>query len=85
MGTFVLIPNFTTQKGISKKNTTTRKGAYKKIEKPTDVSYKLIDTNKKEIIRHRNNLLLYYPKDYAVRELTQLYFFTGLKIVQNNS
>ena len=27
----------------------------------------------------------YYPKEYALRDLTQLYSFTGLKIVQNNS
>ena len=37
----------------------------------------------KEIIQHRNNLLPYYPKEYAFRELTQLYSFTGVHIVQN--
>ena len=26
----------------------------------------------------------YYPKEYALRELTQLYSFTGLKIIQNH-
>ena len=31
-----------------------------------------------------NNLLPYYPKEYALRELTQLYSFTGLKVIQNN-
>ena len=31
----------------------------------------------------RNNLLPYYPKDYALRELTQLHSFTGLKVIQN--
>ena len=45
----------------------------------------MIDTRKKEVIQHRNNLLTYYPKEYALRELTQLYSYTGLKIVQNNS
>ena len=25
----------------------------------------------------------YYPKEYALRELTQLYSFTGLKVIQN--
>ena len=84
-GTFVLIPNFTTHKGNSKQFQPLRKGPYQIIEKPTDVTYKLVETNKKEIIQHRNNLLPYYPKEYALRELTQLYFFTGLKIVQNNS
>ena len=28
--------------------------------------------------------LLYYPKEYALRESNQLYFFTSLHIVQNN-
>ena len=40
---------------------------------------KLPTQNKKEIVQHRNNLLPYYPKEYALRELTQLYSFTGLK------
>ena len=26
----------------------------------------------------------YYPKDYALRELTQFYSFTGLKVIQNH-
>ena len=72
LGTFVLIPKFTTQKGISKKLQLLRKGPYQIIDKPTDVTYKLTDTNKKENIQHRNNLLPYYPKEYALRELTQL-------------
>ena len=84
IGTFVLIPNFNTQKGISKKLQPPRKGPYQIIAKPTDVTYKLTDSNQKEIVRHRNNLLPYYPKEYALRELTQLYSFTGLKIIQNH-
>ena len=83
IGTFVLIPNFNTQKGISKKLQPLRKGPYQIIAKPTDVTYKITDSNKKEIVQHRNNLLPYYPKEYALRELTQLYSFTGLKIIQN--
>ena len=85
IGTFVLIPNFNTQKGISKKLQPLRKGPYQIIAKPTDVTYKLTDSTKKEIIQHRNNLLPYYPKEYALRELTQLYSFTGLKVVQNHT
>ena len=27
----------------------------------------------------------YYPKEYALRELTQLYSFTGLKVIQNHT
>ena len=34
---------------------------------------------------HRNHLVPYYPKENALRKLTQLYSFTGLKNVQNNS
>ena len=41
IGTFVLIPNFNTQKGISKKLQPLRKGPYKIIAKPTEVTYKL--------------------------------------------
>ena len=80
IGTFVLIPNFNTQKGISKKLQPLRKGPYQIIAKPTDVTYKITDSDKKEIVQHRNNLLPYYPKEYALRELTQLYSFTGLKL-----
>ena len=60
-----------------------RKGPYQIIAKPTEVTYKLTDSTKKEIVQHRNNLLPYYPKEYALRELTQLYFFTGIKVFQN--
>ena len=85
IGTFVLIPNFNRQKGISKKIQPLRKGPYQIIEKSTDVTYKFTDTTKKEIVTHRNNLLPNYPKEYALRELTQLYSFTGLKTVQNKT
>ena len=85
IGTFVLIPNFNIQKGISKKLQPLRKGPYQIIAKPTEVTYKLTDSTKKEIVQHRNNLLPYYPKEYALRELTQLYSFTGLKVIQNHT
>ena len=85
IGKFVLIPNFNTQKGISKKLQPLRKGPYQIIAKPTDVTYNFTDSIKKEIVQHRNNLLPYYPKEYALRELTQLYSFTGLKVIQNHS
>ena len=83
--TFVLIPNFQTQKRISKKLQPLQKGPYQIIDKPTEVTYKLTDSTKKEIVQHRNNLLPYYPKGYALRELTQLYSFTGLRIIRNNT
>ena len=46
-GTLVLIPNFATQKGISKKLQPRQKRPYQIIDKPTDVTNKLTDTNKK--------------------------------------
>ena len=52
IGTFVLISNFNTQKGISKKLQPLRKGPYQIIAKPTDVTYKLTDSNQKEIFQH---------------------------------
>ena len=66
IGTYVLIPNFTTQKKIPKKLQPLRKRPYQIIDKPTDVTYKLTELNKKEIVQHRNNLLPYYPKEYAL-------------------
>ena len=75
----------TTQKGISKKLQPLRKGPYQIIDKPTYVTYKLIDLNKKEIVQHQNNLLPFYPNEYALRELTQLYSFTGLKVIPYSS
>ena len=45
IGTFVLIPNFNTQKGISKKLQPLRKGPYQIIAKPTDVTYKITDSD----------------------------------------
>ena len=84
-GTFVLIPNFTTQKKVSRKLDSLRKGPYQLIDKALDVTYKLTDSSKKKLVQHRNNLLPVYPKEYALRKLTQLYSFKGLKIVQDNS
>ena len=81
IGTFVLIPNFNTQKGISKK---LQPLPYQIIAEPTDVKYKVTESTKNEIAQHCNNLLPYYSKEYALRELTQLYSFTGLKVIQNH-
>ena len=61
--TFVLIPNFNTQKGISKELQPFRRGPYQIVDKPTEVVYKVLYSNKKEIVQHRNNLLPYYPKE----------------------
>ena len=48
IGIYVLIPNFSTQKRISKKIQPLREGPYQIYDKPTDVTYKLLDLNKKE-------------------------------------
>ena len=84
IGTFFFVPNFNTQKGISKKLQPLQKVPYQIFAKPTDVIYKITDPNQKEIVQHRNYLLPYYPKEYALRELTQLYSFTGLKVIRNH-
>ena len=72
------------KKKFPKKLRPLQKGPYQIIDKPTDVTNKLTDSSKNEIVQHRNNLLPYYPKEYAFRDLTQLYSSTGLKIVQKN-
>ena len=51
-GTFVSIPNFNKQKGISKNLQPLQllqKRLYQKIHKPTEVTYKFTDLIKKEI------------------------------------
>ena len=50
LGTFNSIPNFTKQKIISKKLQAIQKGPYQISEKPTDVTFKVIDHNKKETV-----------------------------------
>ena len=85
IGTCFLKPNFVTQKWKSKKFLPIRKGSFQINDKPTYVTCKLFDSNKKVIVQHRNNLLPYYPKEDALRELTQLYSFTGLNAVHDNS
>ena len=62
IGTFVLIPNFNTQKGTSKKLKPLRKGPYQITDKAVEVTYKLTDSVKK-IVQHRSNLLPFYPKE----------------------
>ena len=65
IGTFVLIPNFNTQKGISKKLQPLRKGPYQIIAKPTDLSYKITDSDHKEIVLGSNRTILFSPTQLA--------------------
>ena len=85
IGTFVLIPNFNTQKGICKKLQPLRKGPYQIIAKPTDVTYKLTDSTKKRNCSTSKQVITSHPKEYALREFTQLYSFTALKVIQNQT
>ena len=48
IGTCVLISNFMTEKNISKKLQPNRKGPFQIIDKPTDVTYQLINSNLKK-------------------------------------
>ena len=63
IGTFVLIPNFNTQKGISKKLQTLRKGPYQIIVKPTDVTYKITDSNKEKLFNTETTYYLITQKN----------------------
>ena len=80
IGTYVLVPNSTTQKGISKKLQPLRKRLYQIIDKPTDVTYKLTDLNKKEIVQHRNILLPYYSKSTPFENLLNYTLSQDLKL-----
>ena len=79
IGTFVLIPNFNTQKRISKNLQPLRKGPYQIIDTPTEVTYKLTDSTKKDIVQHRNNLLPYYPKKVRTTRINSIIFFHRFK------
>ena len=83
-GTYVLIPNFTTQKRVSKKLQPLRKGSYQIIDKTTDVTYKLTDVNKKNRSTSKQSLTL-LPERVRPSRTYSKYAFTGLKVIQSNS
>ena len=56
IGTFVLIPNFTTQKGVFKNYNHSEKRPCQIIDKPTDVTYKLTDSSEKKIAHYQNKI-----------------------------
>ena len=85
-GTYVLIPNSTTQKGISKKLQPLRKGPYQIIDKSTDVTYKLTDLNKKKSFNNETIFYLTTQKSTHFENLlnyTLLQDFKSFKLVQN--
>ena len=63
IGTFVLIPNFTTQKGIYKKLQPLRKVLYQIIDNSTEVTYKLTDSSKKKSYNIVTNFYLIIPRN----------------------
>ena len=79
IGTFVLIPNFNTQKGISKKLQPLRKGPYQIIAKPTDVTYKITDSNKKEIVSTSKQPITLLPKRIRTPRINSIIFFHRIK------
>ena len=87
IGTFVLIPNFTTQKIVSKKLQPLRKGPYQTIDKPTDVTYNtnLLTQVKEKLFSIEK--ITYYPiiQKNMRSVINSVIFFYSFKIVQNNS
>ena len=79
IGTFVLIPNFNTQKGISKKLQPFVKGPYQIIAKPTDVTYKITDSDQKEIVQHRKQSIALLPKRIRTTRTNSIIFFHRFK------
>ena len=74
INTYVLVVNKATQIGISKKIQPQKIGPYKIIDTPTLVTYKLEYFSGKQIIRHRSNIVPYYPEEMFVQEQMEKYF-----------
>ena len=79
IGTFVLLPNFQTQKGISKKLQPLRKGPYQIIAKTTEVTYKLIDTTKKKKLFNTETILTLLSKRIRFTRINPTIFFHRFK------
>ena len=75
LGTFALIPFFISQKGISKKLQQLLKGPDQIVDKPTEVTFKITDSNKKEIVQHRNNLINLLSKRIRTPRINSTIFF----------
>ena len=79
IGTFVFIPKFNTQKGISKKLQPPRKRPYQIIAKPTDVTYKLTDSTKKRNCSISKQPIGLLPKRIRTTRINSIIFFHRLK------
>ena len=78
IGTFVFIPNFNTQKEISIKVQPLRTGPYQIIAKPTDVTYKITDSTKKNCSTSKQFIAL-LPKIIRTTRINSTIFFHRLK------
>ena len=81
IGTFVLLPNFNTQKGISKKLQPFRKGPYQIIAKPTDVTYNFTDSDQKGIgnCSTSKQPITLLPKRIRTTRTNSIIFFHKIK------
>ena len=75
--TFVLITNQQQIHGVSKKLLPLKTGPYLIIDKPTETTYILKDTNKEYITINRNHILPYYPKERHIKLELQNYLLTN--------
>ena len=87
IGIYVLIPNFTTQKGISEKLQPLRKGPYQITDKTTDVAYQHTDLHKKKSFNIETISYLITRKSTPFENLIKNNLLQDLKlfkIAQNN-
>ena len=75
--TFVLVTNQQQVDGVSKKLLPLKTGPHLIIDKPTETTYRLKDSNKVQITIHRNHLVLYYPKEKHIKLELQNYLLTN--------
>ena len=83
IGTFVLIPNFNTQKGITKKPQPLQKGPYQIIDKSIEVTYKLTPAKKKSFNTVTTFYLIIQKNTHSANQLsyTLLQAYTSFKII----
>ena len=75
--TFVLVTNQQHVDGVSKKLLPLKTGPYLIIDKLTETTYILKDSNKEHITIHRNHIVSYYPKEKHIKLELQKYLLTN--------